>query len=369
MTNNRRRLCRPADLALEWAVACALAVVVPGCATATLSPKEFAPRIDLVRRDADRRVDVLVDGKPFTSYVHLVTATTLEAPVLFPLRTDRGTLVTRGFPFEPRPGERMDHPHHFGMWLAYGDVEGVDFWDSGSPPGYKRRKTNGKIVHGAITKAEGGAGRGTLAVTADWILPGDRKALREETVYVFHGSAGRRAVDRATTLVAVDGPIKFGDTKEGMFAVRVTRALDHPSSKPDLFVGADGKPGKEKTVETSGHGRYRSSEGVEGENVWGTRARWMMLSADVNGEPVTLAILDHPTNPGYPTHWHARPYGLFSANPIGVNELTGGKTPPMDFVIAEGKPVRFAYRIVILSHLAKPDEAEKEWSRFVAEVK
>jgi hypothetical protein len=153
-----------------------------------------------------------------------------------------------------------------------------------------------------------------------------------------------------------------------MFAVRVARAFDHPSDKPDLFVGADGKPGKERTVETSGRGRYRSSEGVEGEKVWGTRARWMMLGADVEGEPITLAILDHPKNPGHPTHWHARTYGLFSANPLGVNELTGGKTPPMDFMIAEGSPVRFAYRIVILSHRAKPEEVEGEWNRLLAEV-
>src|SRR2546430_12175820 len=51
---------------------------------------------------------------------------------------------------------------------------------------------------------------------------------------------------------------------------------------------------------------YHSSEGLEGDSVWGTRGRWTMLTGVVQGEPVTLAILDHPTNVGFPTYWHAR---------------------------------------------------------------
>ena len=41
-------------------------------------------------------------------------------------------------------------------------------------------------------------------------------------------------------------------------------------------------------------------------------------------EPVTIAILDHRSNPGYPTHWHARGYGLFAANPLGQKTLNDG---------------------------------------------
>ena len=39
-------------------------------------------------------------------------------------------MVTRGFPLEPRPGERVDHPHHVGLWFNHGDVNGVDFWNN-----------------------------------------------------------------------------------------------------------------------------------------------------------------------------------------------------------------------------------------------
>ena len=78
-------------------------------------------------KEADRRVDVTVDGQPFTAYVW---PTSLKKPVLYPIRTAKGTLVTRGFPLDPRPGERVDHPHHVGLWFNYGDVNGIDFWNN-----------------------------------------------------------------------------------------------------------------------------------------------------------------------------------------------------------------------------------------------
>src|SRR5262249_1831460 len=78
-------------------------------------------------KPAERRVDILVGGKAFTSYIW---PTTLKKPVLYPLRSASGTVVTRGFPLEPRPGERVDHPHQAGLWFEYGDVNGLDFWNN-----------------------------------------------------------------------------------------------------------------------------------------------------------------------------------------------------------------------------------------------
>ena len=83
--------------------------------------------VRVVKNEASRRVDVFVDGQPFTAYVW---PEKLKVPVLYPLRTAQGTIVTRGFPLEPRTGERVDHPHHAGFWLNYGDVNGVDFWNN-----------------------------------------------------------------------------------------------------------------------------------------------------------------------------------------------------------------------------------------------
>src|SRR5687768_18446312 len=97
----------------------ALLLVFPGLAA--------AGGFELSVHEADQRVEVLLDGRPFTEYLHRPE---LKKPILFPLRTDRGVVVTRGYPLAPRPGERVDHPHHAGLWLNHGDVAGVDFWNN-----------------------------------------------------------------------------------------------------------------------------------------------------------------------------------------------------------------------------------------------
>ena len=85
--------------------------------------------VTVTSRESDRRVDVTIDGRPFTAYIY---PTTLEKPVLYPIRSADGTLVTRGYPLDPRPGERTDHPHHVGHWFNHGDVNGYDFWGHSS---------------------------------------------------------------------------------------------------------------------------------------------------------------------------------------------------------------------------------------------
>ena len=46
----------------------------------------------------------------------------------------------------------------------------------------------------------------------------------------------------------------------------------------------------------------------------------------MGADSVSIAIIDHPQNPNYPTFWHARGYGLFAANPLGEKIFTNGKS-------------------------------------------
>jgi hypothetical protein len=304
------------------------------------------PAIEVVRRESDRRVDVLLAGKPLTSYIWPAS---LAKPVLFPIRTDRGQVVTRGYPLDPQPDEARDHPHHVGLWFNYGDVGGADFW--GNPGGERSGGRGPTIAHRAIESTRGGAGRGDLTVVADWLMPDGKPALRERTRFAFAAGAGRVAIDRVATLTAASAAVPLPDNKEGMLALRLARSLEHPSGKNPQATGS-----------------YRSSEGKTGNDVWGTRARWMMLTGQADGAPVTIAILDHPRNPGYPTYWHARGYGLFAANPLGQKALSKGKET-LAFTLPAGKPTRFAYRILLLSRAATADDIEAEFRRFTSELK
>jgi methane monooxygenase PmoA-like len=308
-----------------------------------------ANRVDVIPHEAERRVDVVVDGKPFTSYIYPAT---IKKPVLYPLRTASGVLVTRGFPLDPRPGERVDHPHHVGLWLNHSDVNGLDFWNNSDAIKAKDAPKMGTILHRGIVRAQGGTGEGILEVTSDWVKPDGKPLLREATRYVFRTGPGLRAIDRITTLTAIDTPVTFHDNKDGMLGLRVRRELEQPADKPEVFTDASGRATAVPVLNNDGvTGRYRSSEGLEGDAVWSSRARWTSLSGIVQGEPVTIVILDHPSNYNFPTYWHARGYGLYAANPLGAKDFTKGQTVD-DFTLAPGKSTTFRHRILILNGAA-----------------
>lgn len=324
-----------------------------------------APRVSV---DSDPDVDggdrvavtVEADGDPFTAYR---ADDDLAKPVLYPLRTASGTPVTRGYPLDPRDGERTDHPHHVGSWLNYGDVDGCDFWGN-SPEADPDRTDLGTVRHRAVERAEGGEGTGELAVTADWVTAEDDRLLREETTYRFDATADERAVTRETTLTAADGPVAFPDDKEGFFAVRVCRELEHPTEEAHTFTDSAGNEERVEAAAADVTGEYLSSRGVRGTDVWGTRAEWVALSGRVGDEAVTLAVFDHPDNPGAPTHWHARGYGLFAANPLGQAVFTDGEQR-LDFALDGGESATFRYRLAVLPGDADPRDLDARRDRFL----
>src|SRR3954468_3811525 len=154
-----------------------------------------ATGVEVKVNEAAKRVDVTIDGKPFTSYIW---PSTLKKPVLYPLRTAKGTAITRGFPLDPRPGERVDHPHHVGLWLNHGDVNGLDFWNNSDAIPAAQAPKMGTILHTRVVSAQGGSDRGDLTVEADWVKPDGSVLLRERTSYVFRGDATSRTIDRVT---------------------------------------------------------------------------------------------------------------------------------------------------------------------------
>jgi hypothetical protein len=346
----------------------ALVCVVTALMLLTIAANAQEPEkgIRVVKDEAARRVDIFVDGQPFTSYTW---PEKLKVPVLYPLRTARGTIVTRGFPLEPRPGERVDHPHHAGFWLNYGNVNGVDFWNNSVALPPEQQKKMGIVAHRRIVRAVGGQDRGRLDVEMEWLMPDGSPILREATTFIFRAGQDLRAVDRITTLTALDKRVLFHDDKEGMLGMRVRRELEQPSNEPLVFTDASGHPTSVKVMDNIGvTGLYRSSEGKTGDAVWGTRARWTMLTGKVGEEPVTLVMFDHPKNVGYPTYWHARGYGLFAANPLGQEVFSNGKEK-LNFTLEPKQSVTFRYSLLILSAPATPDQVEAQYRRFVDSVK
>jgi hypothetical protein len=226
-------------------------------------------------------------------------------------------MITRGWPLDPRPGERVDHPHHVGIWLNYEDVNGNDYWNNSDAVDHAKR-AYGTIIHTGITSVKSGKDKGELKVTADWVDKDGKLTLKETTTYVFSGKGDTRVIDRSTTLTAVMDEVAMPDVKDGMFAIRVARELELPSNKPEIFTDAAGIATKVPALNNEGiTGNYRNSNGVEGEAVWGKRAIWCNLTGKIKDENISVAMIDHPKNVGYPAYWHARGYGLVCRESTG----------------------------------------------------
>ncbi|MEI7422309.1 MAG: PmoA family protein [Prolixibacteraceae bacterium] len=299
-------------------------------------------RVEFVNKEADRKVDVMIDGKLFTSYCW---PKNVYKPVLYPVFTSTGTEITRGFPLKPREGERSDHNHHVGIWLNYGSVNGLDFWGNIG----KKNPVDGEIKHIKVEKLSGGSGEGFMITDESWIDPAGKELLSEKTEYHFIANGSTRIIDRITTLTATVNTVIFKDTKEGMFGIRVARQLELPSKENAALLDAQGQPSKVKASSNEGvTGNYRSSEGVTGEAVWSTRAKWMDLFGSIGNEKISIVVCDHPKNQSYPTYWHARGYGLFAANPLGAKDFTQGKEE-LNFSIPAGKSTTFRYRVIVSS--------------------
>ena len=302
------------------------------------------PMVNLQVNDAENKVDVMIDGKLFTSYIY---PEMIKKPVLWPVISPAGNMLTRSYPMINKEGDRTDHPHHVGVWLNYGDVNGLDFWNNSEAIAPENRDGYGTIYHRSIDKAKSGKGTALLVTNADWKSPDNTTMLEEQTSFNFLALEGVRIIDRTTTLKAVIDEVNFTDNKEGMFAIRVAREMELPSEKPTNLVDSHGVVTTvEKMDNTFVKGDYRSADGVKGKEVWGTRCRWMKLSSEIKEELVAIVIIDHPLNIGYPTYWHARDYGLFAANTLGQKIFSDGKNE-LNFSLKKGESVTFNYRLVV----------------------
>jgi hypothetical protein len=315
------------------------------------------------------RVEVYVDSMFFTAYRH---ESTLEKAVLFPIHAPDGTIVTRGYPLDPRPEERVDHPHHVGLWFNFGDVNGYDFWNNSSALPEKRKGAYGRIIHRSIEQLESRGTSALLRVQLDWMAPDNEQAeklLEESASYVFRTIDGAWIVDRITQLRAARDSVILRDNKEGMLAIRVDRAFEHPSQNPVILTDAKGKPSGGARIDNKGvTGWYTNSEGDEGMDAWGKNASWVRLTGTKGDSEYSLVLMDHPENINYPSCWHARGYGLFSVNNLG-RQVFNKKLDKLQLIMDRGDILTFRHRFVVAKgHLSK-GEVEAFYEDFVSELR
>jgi hypothetical protein len=290
---------------------------------------------------APDRIRIDIDGKHFSDYMIGADA---PKPYLHPLRTASGKQVTRSFPMDLVEGEKRDHPHHRGLWFSHGDVNGYDFWaNEKNQKGVGKGRGEIKVVK--VKDIKSGKKSGTISTLQDWIDATGKRLLSEARTMTFYSeTGGNRTVDFDITLTAIEESV-FGDTKEGVFAIRLARALEEEIS--GTMVNADG--------------------GEKEKNVWGKRSPWVDYSGTLDGEKIGIVILDHPTSFRHPTYWHSRAYGLFASNIFGVRDFTRDKTSTAGAAtLKPGETMRFRFRVIIHPGDAKSFDPAAAWKKFAA---
>jgi len=279
------------------------------------------------------RVNVDVDGEPFTAFV--IGGEHLNRVHLHPLRAASGTVVTRSVPAGQVPGETTDHPHHAGLFYGHGDVNGLNFWAiRNEPPGATPDEKLGRIVLHELVEMQEGPRSGTIKAVLHWVTPDGRTLLTERRRMTFHAHPELRIVDVDIDLEAHERAV-FGDTKEGTFALRVATVLEEPEAR-------------RKTGGPPRTGRLRNAQGGEGEKeVWGRRSEWVDYAGVIDGERVGIVMMDHPSNPRHPTYWHSRGYGLHAINPFGVHDFLNDDSKDGSLTLDAGQRVRFRYRVAV----------------------
>ncbi|WP_316814627.1 PmoA family protein [Pedobacter nyackensis] len=319
--------------------------LIIGCCFFSMQLDAQTKKVRFNEDTKQQKVDVLIDGKPFTSFLY---PDNLEKPILYPLQTASGLTVTRGFPLNKRGNERTDHPHHVGLWFNYESVNGLDFWNNSYNIPTEKKSKYGWIRNVKVTEAKAGNNKGSLSYTSNWERQDQAVLLKEKTTFVFSGTDYTRTIDRTTTLTAQKDTVYFKDVKDGMLGIRVTKELELPSDKEESYTDNNGIVTKISPTNNGANGDYLTSAGKKGNDVWGTRAAWCLLSGVKEKVPVSIAVIDHRKNPGYPTYWHARDYGLFAANPLGQAIFSNGKEH-MNLTLKPGQSVTFRYRVIITS--------------------
>lgn len=292
----------------------------------------------------NKKIEVLYNGKLLTAYCYFDST---EKPVLFPLKTLAGTTITRGYPIGPRAGERTDHPHHVGLWMNYESVNGLDFWNNSTAISAERKPHYGSIKHQKILTVESRSDNAVIKTSSHWVNHEGLVLLEETTQFHFSKNNDDFIIDRIASLQAKVPEVVFKDVKDGLLGIRVARQLEMPSTQADKFVDAQGNVTPVSKMDNEGvTGIYVSEKGIKGDAVWSTRAKWVTLNGKKDGETISLVVIDHPKNIGYPTYWHARGYGLFAANPLGQKVFSNGKEE-LNFTLKQGEQATFYYRIVI----------------------
>lgn len=325
-------------------------VAVFGCLLATTSIAEAAEFA--IKEEPNGDIAIHIDGELFTRYV--TTDKVTNKCYFWPIIGPGGVKMTRAFPMQDVEGEKQDHPHHRSVCFGMQNAGGFNTWHEAltftkdGKVDEKKLATSGKQKHTKVVKAEAKGNKATLVVESDNVTPDGEVYLHQVRTATFHvAENGSRIMDLDIVFTGVKDSIKIVGKKDSGLTVRVAHSM---------------------CVDAGQGGRIVNSNGDKDKDAWGKRVPWVDFHGPVEGKTMGVAMLNHPESFRHPTPWHARSYGLFTANPFALKEVAGEKESG-DFELAKDATFTLKHRIIFHVGNDKDAQIAEAWEAYSAAVK
>jgi hypothetical protein len=260
---------------------------------------------------SEARLQIKLGKDPLATYVYRDDA--VLRPYFSDLHAPDAIPVTRRFP--PVEGkDPTDHATmHPGLWLAFGDINGVDFW-----------RNKGRVEHERFVEPPtAGSAKGSFVVRNRYVArPGEAPVCFETSRVTVLARPTSILLVIDSELVSDAHPLAFGAQEEMGVGVRVATPLAVKQG-----------------------GRLLNSDGLTGERqAWGKHANWCDASGTVDGRRAGVTLMPDPAC--FSSGWfHVRDYGLMVANPIERSATKNGE--PAKLVLARGQPLRLRFGVLL----------------------
>ena len=292
-------------------------------------------------------IAIYIDDQLFTRYI--TSDKVANKCYFWPIVGPGGIKMTRAYPMQNVEGEKQDHPHHRSVCFGLHSANGFNTWHEvltftkkGKVDPHKAAHL-GHQVHTKVSKAEASGNAATLVVESENVTPnGEVYMLQTRTVDFHVADNGSRVMDIEIVLKGIQDKITIHDMKDSGLTVRVAHSMS-----------VDAKEG----------GCIINSTGDANGDAWGKRVSWVDFNGPVEGKTMGVAMLNHPDSFRYPTPWHVRNYGLFTANPFALKEVAG-EIDSGDVDLAKGQSITLRHRIIFHAGDEKTAKIAEAWKAY-----
>jgi hypothetical protein len=308
----------------KWLRCGALAIAcVIGMSHAAMAQTE--PNTGLGFDITRERVALKHSGQPIADFVY--KDPNVLRPYIANVRLKSQRQVTRRHP-PIADKDATDHSDmHPGVWLAFGDINGHDFW-----------RNKARIEQLGFSEVPTVTG-GRLHFATDSQLVGAKGELigrMENRIAAEERPAGWRLTWEATFSPGGERLI-FGDQEEMGFGTRV--ATDITEKNGGLIINSEGA---------------RSAKAT-----WGQSAEWCDYSGTIDGVPCGVTLMTAESN-FRPSWWHNRDYGLMVANAFGRAAMKQGEKSQV--IVERGRTLKLVYAATF--HEGADYDAAAEYAAF-----